>query len=206
MVLSKNSRIKVYHTDYCPYFKLINKKNCSYVTSKKAEQMGYKQCSWCGGLHGIYLRAKLDNCMFGEKVRRYVRIGYDRKNKGLLFRTTIGIWRLIEDPEQKRQYLLYHHSFIEGEKQLSDLDLSKRKFHRQGDVEPTDNITGIVTYIYQHDKAKSIADGDYRKLPRKTKKQKKYYKQAKKKDFFNYMRKMDELFKQIEDERRTTNG
>ena len=52
-------------------------------------------------------------------------------------------------------------------------------FHCQRDVLETDSVLSLVNYVIKHDKAKKIMQEDYRNLPRRTKKQKRYYEQAK---------------------------
>ena len=51
-------------------------------------------------------------------------------------------------------------------------------FHRQSDVPAYESLLKHVNYIVEHDRAKRIILEDYKKLPQRTKKQKKYYKKA----------------------------
>ena len=60
----------------------------------------------------------------------------------------------------------------------------------------------LVQYIFQHDRDKEIAADDYRKLPQQTKKQKQYFRHHKKMAEKAKRKRLDELFKQIEDEHR----
>ena len=46
-------------------------------------------------------------------------------------------------------------------------------------VKAIDSMTAIVNYVIAHDRAKTIIEEDYRNLPKHSKKQKKYYRQAK---------------------------
>ena len=57
-----------------------------------------------------------------------------------------------------------------------------------------------VNYILDHDNAKKIMATDYRNLPKQTKKQKKYYNQAKKRERKKSTRRVLELFDKIEHE------
>ena len=62
---------------------------------------------------------------------------------------------------------------------------------------------GAARYIVKHDTAKKILSiGSYKDLPRQTKKQKEYYKSAKNKAHRNSIQRIDDLFRQIEDQSR----
>ena len=56
----------------------------------------------------------------------------------------------------------------------------------------------IVEYITGHDRAKLIIMDDYRKLPKSTKQQKKYYKAAERRDKKQAMRRLDSIFASLE--------
>ena len=74
--------------------------------------------------------------------------------------------------------------------------------HRQRDMKSTASFEKILNYVIAHDKAKVIIQNDYRKLPQSTKKQKKYYEIAKRKEQRREIRRVrkriDELFSMIE--------
>ena len=65
-------------------------------------------------------------------------------------------------------------------------------------VKATESMEKIVEYIIAHDRAKITIMDDYRKLPKSTKKQKKYYKAAERKDRRNAMRRLDSIFASLE--------
>ena len=71
-------------------------------------------------------------------------------------------------------------------------------FHRQMDVKAVESMEKIVDYIVAHDRAKVTIMNDYRKLPRSTKKQKRYYEAAKRKDSRNAARRIDDIFAALE--------
>ncbi len=73
-------------------------------------------------------------------------------------------------------------------------------YHRQKDVKATQSLQKIIEYIAAHDKAKMIIVDDYHNLPQKTKRQKKYYKIAKKKAAQKQEKRMDMLFAKVEQE------
>ena len=73
-------------------------------------------------------------------------------------------------------------------------------FHRQSDVKAkaTESMEKLVEYIIAHDRAKITIMDDYRKLPKSTKKQKKYYKAAKRSNKKQAMRRLDSIFAALE--------
>ena len=56
------------------------------------------------------------------------------------------------------------------------------KYHRQSDVKQSTSPNRINNYIIKHDEAKKIIAVDYRNLPQSTRKEKKYYEIARKRD------------------------
>jgi hypothetical protein len=60
------------------------------------------------------------------------------------------------------------------------------------------SLVKLVEYIDAHDKAKAVIQDDYHNLPRRTKKQKKYYKQAERKVKREAVKRMDTLFAMLE--------
>lgn len=67
------------------------------------------------------------------------------------------------------------------------------KYHIQTDVRPAWSPFALIDYIIKHDKAKRIIEEDYRKLPKKTKREKRYYKMAERKSMLKNKRRVSEL-------------
>jgi len=84
------------------------------------------------------------------------------------------------------------------EKEKNYEELTHGSFHRQQDVKGTHSIERILKYVKEHDKAKVIMDEDWRMLPTRTKRQKKYYKSAEKRDKRRQVRNVFSLFEQLE--------
>lgn len=189
MVISKKSGQMIYHEESCPYAKRMQKKYRRYISEQTALERGYHPCSYCGGLHGFFLRYDNDS---NDLVA-----SYDRKDKALCFRTDIGFWKILEQGEPKT-YRLWHLNGSDFDKNVESKYLMRRSFHRQVDVKSTLNMSRIIQYIRDHDKAKKIIKDDWKKLPKTTSKQKKYYKQAKKREERKKHRRIDELFKKLE--------
>ena len=196
MVISKKSSQMIYHEEDCPYAKRMNKKYLRHVTTDTAIERGYHECSYCGGLHGMYIKLRNNPKLF-QRDESGLSVSYDRVDRGLCFRTPNGFWKvIIRGPVEA--YKLWHLNHGHFDPELPDKVLMRRTFHRQSDVKETTNIGRIIRYISDHDKAKKIIDEDWRKLPKSSPKQKKYYKQAKKRAKRKENRRIDELFKMLE--------
>lgn len=196
MVISKKSSQMIYHEESCPYVQRMNKKYSRHISMHDAEEQGYHSCAYCGGLHGMYIKMRDHPTMFG-KLLDGISVSYDRIDRGICFRTSHGFWKvLIRGPFET--YKLWHLNHGHFDPALSDKILMRRTFHRQVDVKETSNMGHIIHYIADHDKAKRIIDDDWKKLPKSTPKQKKYYKQAQKRAKRKENKRIDELFKRLE--------
>lgn len=189
MVYSKKSSQLIYHEDDCPYAKRIIGKYRRQKSEKRLRELGYRQCSYCGGLHGFFLKYVPEQ---NDPIA-----SYDRKDKALCFRTDVGFWKVLEQGEHPT-YRLWHLNKRDFDPNIESKFLMRRGFHRQADVQSTTHMGKIIQYIREHDRAKKIMNDDWRKLPKATSKQRKYYKQAKKRARRNENRRIDELFKKLE--------
>ena len=99
---------------------------------------------------------------------------YDEKSDTLFIRTESGFWKIFH--EKGKGFLLYHANRYDQTKTFESL--MHDFYHRQNDVLPTESLLKLIHYIVEHDKARNIILEDYKKLPQRTKKQKKYYKKA----------------------------
>lgn len=189
MVISKKSGQMIYHEETCPYAKRIQKKYRRYISERNALEKGYRPCSYCGGLHGLFLSFVDDS--------NDLTASYDKKDKALCFRTDVGFWKVLEQGDPKT-YRLWHLNGNDFDRNVESKFLMRRSFHRQVDVKSTTNIGKIVQYIRDHDRAKKIMKDDWKKLPKNTQKQKKYYKQAKKREERKRHKRIDQLFEMIE--------
>ena len=189
MVISKKSGQMIYHEETCPYAKRMDKKYRRYISEQHALEKGYRACSYCGGLHGFFLRYTDDSGNLAAS--------YDKKDKAICFRTDVGFWKVIAQGEPET-YRLWHLNGSDFDKNVESKYLMRRSFHRQVDVKSTLNIGKIIQYIRDHDKAKKIIRDDWKKLPKKTSKQKKYYEKYKKKEKRRQHKRIDELFKKLE--------
>lgn len=184
-----------YHRANCLFEKKILPKNRLKLTLDEAQEYGCHPCPFCSGLKGdVFVHAGSFDYFSKSKG---LNVFYDKANNLLYLWTNVGFWKIIETHSGK--YILWHRNYYSPE---MSLEMGARGlFHRQGDVPATYSLDKIVNYIIAHDRAKEIITEDYRKLPRQTKKQKKYYAKAQKRQTKKDMQRIDFLFEQIEKER-----
>jgi len=192
-VISISTRSKIYHKRGCPYIQKIKPDEKRTVDIDDPRYRGYRACKYCGGVRG-WARIFYKRPDRYDKEKRVKRCWFDKKTGYIFLKTAIGFWKAyFRQKDQK--WLLFHLNYYDHS--VSDKVLQNRKFHRQGDFRPTFEFDSLVNYIVSHDKNKEIAEKDYRKLPQKTKKQKKIFKYYKKKKRRDYNRRMDKLFESI---------
>ncbi len=188
-----NQKNRIYHKVQCPYAKRIKSINYELMEINQAERENYRECKYCGGLAGDVRCRKEQFRTLEENGRITVR--YQKNSDTLYMKTENGFWKTYADT-YSGNYLLWHkNSFNKSD------DFSKMmggKFHRQTDVKKTPNLDKLLNYIEAHDKAKIIIESDYRKLPKSSKKQKKYYQQAKNRDRRKAERRVDQIFAMLE--------
>lgn len=164
---------------------------------EQAKSRGYHECSWCCGIHGQFLDLKNNSLGYEQKLINFFRISWDPRTKGICFRTNIGFWKIIWS-DYEEGYKLWHLNRKYFHPESTDRKLMSGSFHRQVDFDVTKRIGSVMRYIYNHDKAKKVIEEDYRKLPKSTQKQKKYFKQAAKRERKKQCKRVDEIFKKLE--------
>lgn len=191
-IISLISPNKIFHKDGCPYVSKISNQHKKWINTYDRRYRKYRECEYCGGFHG-YAR------IFGKRpVRRSkeknVSCYYEKSTGYIYLKTDIGFWKIVQKYDTKR-FVLFHLNCFDPSKKAKEM--MKDRFHRQGDVSPTDDFDSLVNYIVAHDKSKKIIADDYRKLPRKTPKEKRYYEKAKRKAKRQQNKRIDDLFESI---------
>ena len=181
---------RLYHKQGCPYCK-IKYHDCMIISEEEARKYHYKPCSYCEGILGE-IRT---NQFIPEWEKKYhMKFWYDEKWGAIMVKTEIGLWKIMED-KQNQFYILFH-------KNRKKMQNEKGQFHRQKDCAPATSLSGIISYIAKHDKAKQIIKEDYRKLPKSTNRERKYYNHAKRKiqkmEGRNKMYRLDQIYKELE--------
>lgn len=193
--LNADKKNKVYHKPGCYYAKRMQPKYRIEMNKDRAIRHHFRECKYCAGLQGeIKVRKQTL-----EKKKNDLEVMYEEKTNTLYMTTAIGFWKVYMVPEIG-EYVLYHrNTYFKG----MDIEEAKRgEFHRQKDVKSTESFEKILNYVTAHDKAKQIMKEDYRKLPRTTKRQKKYYEIAKKKErkkeIIRVYKRIEDLFASVE--------
>ncbi len=102
-----------------------------------------------------------------------IQIEYDDTKLYIL--TDIAAWKINYDPLFD-WYKLFHFPF--NDKMLTMEEAKTAHYHVQTDALRNKSPYKFLGYIVKHDAAKKIEQINYRNLPHRTKKQKKYYHQA----------------------------
>lgn len=191
-IISLISQSNVYHKDGCPYVSKISGKYKKWVNVNDRRYRKFRECQYCGGFRG-YAR------VFGKRPERHgkekkVSCYYEKATGYIYLKTDIGFWKIVEKRDTKK-LLLFHLNRFDPNKTVKEM--MRDRYHRQNDVGPSDNFDSLVNYIVSHDRNKKIIADDYRKLPRKTPQDKKYYEQAKRKAKRRESKRIDELFASI---------
>lgn len=187
---------KIYHRPNCIYVKKMKPQNRMILSQNQAAKRNYHWCKYCSGLRGEVRTNKL----ISEWEKKYkISMDYVKTTDTLYVRTEIGCWKIFLKEELDR-YLLYHRNIYN--KELPFKQAVYGDYHRQRDVKPTASLHKLINYIAAHDKAKITIMDDYRKLPKSTARQKKYYRQAegraRRRERKQTRIRMENLFKSIE--------
>lgn len=187
----KESRI--YHRSGCIYARRIKPCNRYEMSSEQAEMKHYHECKYCSGLRGDVRVHKTAFETWSRKKK--LKFEYSKDTDTLYIQTEIGFWKIYLK-ESIGEYLLYHRNSYSID--MTFEEAINGEFHRQSDVKSTESIEKIVDYIVAHERAKVTIMDDYRKLPKNTKRQKKYYKAAKRREQRNAIRRVDSIFAALE--------
>ncbi len=184
---------KIYHRCGCIYARRIKPDNRKEMAVEVAERKHYHACKYCAGLRGDVNVHKGTFATWSRK--RNMQFNYHKPSDTLYIQTEVGFWKVFLKKELG-EYLLYHrNTYAAG---MNFDEAIHGEFHRQSDVKATESMEKIVEYITAHDRAKLIIMDDYRKLPKSTKQQKKYYKAAERRDKKQAMRRLDSIFAALE--------
>ena len=183
---------KTFHERWCPYKNRI--RNAIEIEENEAKSKGYCECKFCRSTKGLAYRYRKQPMIGLESY-------YDPIDDALCFKTKAGFWKLIWYENELAWHLFHLNHGCFWESRPAE-HMMRRTFHRQIDMQPTSSIAKIASYIQKHDENYTKTDGDYHKMPKTSKKQKKYYKQAKKrakkKSIRNVFKILDELKKEGE--------
>ncbi len=193
VIVSTRPRSEVWHMPGCACAKRIHPENREILPKRLAAEAGYRVCRCCGNLRGA-IRATGSSL---QELSSTYHMELTCRPDGLYARTVNGFWKILWI--EGAGLLLLHRNRFEPDKTTEEM--APGPYHRQKDVKVTDCLAKLLYYIEQHDKAKSTAQGDYRRLPQRTNREKKYYKAAERRERSREIRRVYDLFAMLEAER-----
>lgn len=191
-VISMESTNKIYHRPTCSHALRIKSRNRMTMSLEEAERNGCRPCKCCNSVGFIY-RSELAN------MERFIaQYGFlvDLKDNAIYVRTDIASWKIVYRT-YRQKFILFHCVNDGARPSLGELELIH--YHRQGDIWEARSIAKCLSYIGAHDEFKMKMPDDYRKMPRDTKRQKRYYESAKRREAKKNERRLDNLFCMIEE-------
>lgn len=174
----------------CPHAKRIRHRKS--IPEGEAIQQGYCRCKYCGGMR--YYLQNFDFYLRNSGLEGKLESFYDREYDGICVRSGTGFWRITRN-EENNLLQLYHLSAFDPE--LPPEKLMTRGFHRQKDMSETSQFGSLLYYIWRHDNDKYLYGNDWRKMPKATKQQRRYAKQAKKRERNKSIRNVYKLLDKI---------
>ena len=128
--------------------------------------------------------------------KRGVQIEFD--DTDLYIITDIAAWK-ISYVEYSDRYKLLHCPFDKNPLTMGEAKTAY--YHVQRDVAKNQSPYNHLEYILRHDEAKKLMQVSYKKLPKVTKQQKKYYRQAENREKRNSIKRVWNLFAKLEEEK-----
>ena len=149
----------------------------------KEERVAFYPCKYRKYAQGIEYLAN----------KRGVQIEFDDTDLYIL--TDMAAWK-ISYIQYFNRYKLLHCPF--NGKPLTMEEARTAHYHVQRDVEKNQSPYNHLEYIVKHDEAKKLMRVSYKKLPKVTKQQKKYYRQAENREKRNSIKRVWKLFAELE--------
>lgn len=178
----------IYHKPHCHHAKKIRDKNKMVMDPKAAKSYGYRSCKCCNSM----------NFSYGDERHS---IDYFERKKGMEFnfkggmlyvKTNIGCWKLIYSRSMER-FALYHRN--RSGQEVDFVNPENEHYHLQKDQAYFTSINAALNYIYDHDKYREAEQQGYKVIVFSNKK---YQKQAEKRERRKQKNRVDYLFRMIE--------
>lgn len=160
------------------------KKVMRYIA--KEERVAFYPCKYRKYAPGIEYLAN----------KRGVQIEFD--DTDLYIITDMAAWK-ISYVEYSDRYKLLHCPFDKNPLTMGEAKTAH--YHVQRDVAKNQSPYNHLEYILRHDEAKKLMQVSYKKLPKVTKQQKKYYRQAENREKRNSIKRVWNLFAKLEEEK-----
>lgn len=114
--------------------------------------------------------------------------------------TPIGVWKIIPIKSIKGTYNLCHHNFLKGIEAINDIRIEKgmKFYHFQHDIKtPFSCIQALLEYIKRHDLSRLQEQKGVKTMPCKTKKQRKWKRDAKKREKRRQIKNVYKIFENL---------
>lgn len=190
-MMSIESTSMVYHRPECRYARKIKKRNRVQMYWSEAERSGYRPCKCCDTPSFLY-NLELGSIEFFSELYD---LDVDFKENKIYVRTDVGCWKIVYKRKYQK-FILLHRNYVSGHVALDEVD--NAPYHRQGDMPDAGSIMKYLKYIQKHDEFKQNMPSELQLMPRDTKRQKAYYKSAKRREEKQSARRLDNLFLMIE--------
>lgn len=191
-IMSKQSNSMVYHRPECSYARRIYKRNRIKLSWQDAEWKGYRPCKCCNNMCFVY---QLEQDVAGKFCQNHHNMDIDLVGNEVYVRTDVGCWK-IHYKKHEQKFILFHRNFVKGHIALEDVE--KAPYHRQKDMYEAGSVMKLLQYIQGHDEFRQFGPADYRQMPQRTRRQRNYYKSAKRLQEKRDARRVDYLFRLIE--------
>lgn len=191
MVYMSKKAGKVYHELWCPYIAKLDKTERISIDEDKAIRDGHCACKFCSNVLGYVYKYK--GLVGGEVI-------YDPVDNALCVKTKVGFWKILwsDSSQDWRLFHMNHGGWGGFDASKPAKELMRGSFHRQGDVKSNTSLNKLLSYIIRHDRDYYwVKVNGVEKLPRKTNKQKKYYKQAKQRQKKDAVKRVYELLDSV---------
>lgn len=131
-----------------------------------------------------------------EQYAKQNQIQMEYDGTDLYVLTDLAVWKIAYSYHYKWFKLL--HCPFSGAK-LTIEEAKHAHYHVQVDVPRGQSPYKYLQYLFKHDAAKKMEQVDYKKLPQKTKREKKYYRQAEKRQQRKSVNRVMDIFAQLEE-------
>ena len=184
----KSIESNIYHRPTCKYIGFMKPGNRETLLWEDVKNRGYCACRHCNNMS--FLCSSEKKTIEWNKNTRNMEFKYI---KGILYlKTDMGCWKLVYSRGME-QIALYHRNSRQAPLDFKHPEIGR--YHQQKDQLYFRKIALALNYIYDHDKYKAAVNRGDKRIVYKNKK---YEKQAKKREQRAALRRVDRLFEMIE--------
>lgn len=176
VVASKSARSKVFHYPSCKFVSTILKDNLiTFKNKDEARKKGYRHCVYCSRIIKYYEENKkeIDSFIKSNGLKMYI------DDDSMYIDNIFYSWKITISPTGYN-VILYHANTETYNSLKVKNGHFQHNYHLQKYKDAPD-IMHILQYIVNHDNWKISSLDNYKKMPKRTKRQKKEYYKARRK-------------------------